>query len=83
MLTINNLIKTINITKLINRILNDEIFQNFIILSNQIFIKIIKTIKTLIIQIAIIKTIKILIIINKIIRIKLIINKIIKTSSKT
>ena len=42
--TINNLINTINIINLIkiNRIFNDEIFQIFIIMSNHIFIKIIK-----------------------------------------
>ena len=73
------MIKTINITNLINRIFNDEIFQISIIMSNQIFIKIFKI---LIISIAIIKVIKILITINIITRIKLIINKTIKIVNK-
>ena len=73
LLTINDLIKTINIIYL-NRIFNDEIFQIFTIL-NQMFIKIIKIIKILIIQIKTIKVIKLLTTINLIIQIK-IVNKI-------
>ena len=65
-----------------NRIFNDEIFQIFTML-NQIFIKFIKIIKILIIQVKTIKIIKLLIIINLTTRtIKLIINKTIKIVNK-
>ena len=83
LLIINDSTKTINMINSIkiNRIFNDEILQIFIML-NQMFIKFIKIIKTLTIQIEIIKIIKILITINLTTRtIKLIIK--IKIVNKT